>query len=142
MADSSGSLMTNLDRRVRILIADDHPIIRKVVRSTLQRHPHFDICGEATDGAEAIEEARKLKPDVVVLNVNMPVVNGFEAAREIKGALPQSAIVILSQHADKQFVEEAKKLGVRAYVAKTKTGEALVKAVEAAVLGKDFVLFE
>jgi DNA-binding NarL/FixJ family response regulator len=142
MADSSGSLMTNLDRRVRILIADDHPIIRKVVRSTLQRHPHFDICGEATDGAEAIEEARKLKPDVVVLNVNMPVVNGFEAAREIKAALPQSAIVILSQHADKQFVEEAKKLGVRAYVAKTKTGEALVKAVEAAVLGKDFVLFE
>jgi len=134
--------MTNLDRRVRILIADDHPIIRKVVRSTLQRHPHFDICGEATDGAEAIEEARKLKPDVVVLNVNMPVVNGFEAAREIKAALPQSAIVILSQHADKQFVEEAKKLGVRAYVAKTKTGEALVKAVEAAVLGKDFVLFE
>src|ERR1700733_4451775 len=142
MADSSGSLMTNLDRRVRILIADDHPIIRKVVRSTLQRHPHFDICGEATDGAEAIEEARKLKPDVVVLNVNMPVVNGFEAALEIKAALPQSAIVILSQHADKQFVEEAKKLGVRAYVAKTKTGEALVKAVEAAVLGKDFVLFE
>jgi DNA-binding NarL/FixJ family response regulator len=70
------------------------------------------------------------------------VVNGFEAAREIKAALPQSAIVILSQHADKQFVEEAKKLGVRAYVAKTKTGEALVKAVEAAVLGKDFVLFE
>ena len=134
--------MTNLDRRVRILIADDHPIIRKVVRSTLQRHPHFDICGEATDGAEAIEEARKLKPDVVVLNVNMPVVNGFEAALEIKAALPQSAIVILSQHADKQFVEEAKKLGVRAYVAKTKTGEALVKAVEAAVLGKDFVLFE
>jgi len=82
-----------------------------------------------------------LKPDVVVLNVNMPVLNGFEAAREIKAALPQSAIVILSQHADKHFVEEAKKLGVRAYVAKTKAGEALIKAIEAAVLGKDFVLF-
>ncbi|HXN73300.1 MAG TPA: response regulator transcription factor [Candidatus Acidoferrales bacterium] len=141
MPDSSGTTVTSLDRRIRILIADDHPIIRKVVRSTLQRHPHFDICGEATDGAEAIKEAKKLKPDVVVLNVNMPVLNGFEAAREIKAALPQSAIVILSQHADKHFVEEAKKLGVRAYVAKTKAGEALIKAIEAAVLGKDFVLF-
>jgi len=83
-----------------------------------------------------------LKPDVVVLNVSMPVMNGFEAAREIKTILPESAIVILSQNADRHFIEEAKKLGVRAFVAKTKAGEALIKAVERAVQGEDFFFVE
>jgi DNA-binding NarL/FixJ family response regulator len=127
-------------RKVRILIADDHPMIRRAVRSTLEDYAHFEVCGEAVDGAEAVEEAKKLKPDVVVLNVTMPVMNGFEAARKIKEDVPQSAIVILSSNADQRFVEEAKKLGVRAYVAKTKAGEALVKAIEAAVRGEDFVV--
>jgi two-component system nitrate/nitrite response regulator NarL len=109
-------------------------------RSTLQEHAHFEVCGEAVDGAEAVEAAKKLKPDVVVLNVTMPVMNGFEAARKIKEDVPQSAIVILSSNADRRFVEEAKNVGVRAYVAKTNAGEALVKAIEAAVRGEDFVV--
>jgi DNA-binding NarL/FixJ family response regulator len=142
MPESRTTSVSQLDRRVRILVADDHPVIRKVVRSTLQQHPHFDVCGEAANGLEAIEEAKKLRPDVVIMNVTMPVKNGFEAAREIKTFLPESAIVILSQNADRRFVEEAKKLGVKAYVAKTKAGEALVKAVEGAVLGNDFFLVE
>jgi two-component system nitrate/nitrite response regulator NarL len=127
-------------RQVRVLIADDHPLIRKTVRSTLQAHPDFEVVGEAVDGATAIEEAKKLKPDVVILNITMPVKNGFEAAREIKMILPESAIVILSSNADQRFVEEAKRVGARAYVAKAKATEALVKAVEAAVRGEDFIL--
>ena len=142
MSESGATTVSQIDRRVRILIADDHPIIRRVVRSTLQQHPHFEICGEAVNGAEAIEEAKKLKPDVVVLNVSMPVMNGFEAAREIKMILPESAIVILSQNADQHFIAEAKKVGVQAYVSKTKAGESLVKAVEGAVLGEDFLFVE
>ena len=142
MTQSSGTRARQLDRRVRVLVADDHPVIRRMVRSVLQEHPNFEICGEAMDGAQAVEEAKKMKPDVVVLNVTMPVMNGFEAAREIKAILPQSAIVILSQKADLEFVEQAKKIGVRAYVAKSRAGEALVKAVEAAVMGEDFILIE
>lgn len=130
------------DRRLRILIADDHPVIRKQVRSILDAHPSFEVCGEAVDGAKAIEEAQKLEPDVVVLNVSMPILNGFEAAREIKTKLPKSAIVILSSNADERFIEEAKRAGARAYVAKTKAGEALIKAIEAAVTCGDFVLIE
>ncbi len=142
MPEAASTRVSRLGRRVRVLIADDQPLIRRVVRSTLQVHPEIEVCGEAKDGAEAIEEAKKLKPDVVVLNVTMPVLNGFEAAREIKIILPETAIVILSSHADREFVEEAKKIGIRAHVAKTKAGEALVKAVEAAVIGEDFVLIE
>src|SRR5580700_2648257 len=98
---STASLRKPFDERVRILIADDHPIVRKQVRSILERHSRFEVCGEAQDGAKAIEEAQRLKPDVVVLNVEMPVLNGFEAAREIKMKLPESAIVILSLGADR-----------------------------------------
>jgi len=78
----------------------------------------------------------------VVLNVTMPILNGFQAAREIKKIMPESAIVILSLDANKRFVEEAKKIGVKVYIAKTRAGEALIKAVEAAVLGEDFVLVD
>jgi DNA-binding NarL/FixJ family response regulator len=131
-----------MDRRLRILIADDHPIIRKAVRATLEQHPRFEVCGEAEDGLKAVEEAQKLKPDVVVLNVSMPVLDGFGAAREIKAKLPETAIVILSSSVDHRFIEEAKRIGARAYVAKTKAGEALVKAIEVAVSEDDFVLLE
>jgi DNA-binding NarL/FixJ family response regulator len=142
MSHPASMRVRELGRRVRVLIADDHPVIRRMVRSTLQVHPEFEVCGEAEDGAQAIEEAKKLKPDVVVLNVTMPVLDGFEAAREIRTSLPESAIVILSSHADQRFIEIARKIGVRAYVAKTKAGEALVKAIEAAVRGEDFVLIK
>jgi DNA-binding NarL/FixJ family response regulator len=130
------------ERRVRVLIADDHPAITMTVRSTLERHPRFEVCGEAPDGAKAIEEAEKLKPDVVVLNASMPVLNGFEAAREIKKNLPKTAIVILSSNTDQRFIEEARQIGARAYVAKTTAGEKLINAIEAAVVGGDFVLME
>ncbi|MGA8101246.1 MAG: response regulator transcription factor [Candidatus Acidiferrales bacterium] len=128
--------------RVRILIADDHPIVRRMLRSTLQQHPRFEVCGEAFDGAKAIEAAQRLKPDVVVLNITMPVLNGLEAAREITAKVPESAIVILSTHTDERLIDEAKRIGARAYVAKTKLGEALVKAIESAIAGGDFVLMD
>jgi DNA-binding NarL/FixJ family response regulator len=88
-------------RRIRVLIADDHPVIRKTVRFTLEQHPRFES-----------------KPDVVVLNVSMLVLNGFEAAQEIKTSLPETAIVRLSSHTDQSFIEEARKIGARAYVQK------------------------
>jgi DNA-binding NarL/FixJ family response regulator len=129
-----------IDRRVRILIADDFSAIRKVVRVTLENDPHFEVCGEAVDGAKAIEEAQRLKPDVVVLNISMPVLNGYEAARKIRSDLPGTAIVILSGNADRRFIEEAQKIGVQAYVTKTEAAKGLVNAINAAVVGDDFVL--
>jgi CheY-like chemotaxis protein len=139
--DMSATMQAS-DRRFRVLIAEDQPIIRGMVRSTLEKVSHLEVCAEAEDGGKAIELAQRLKPDVVVLNVTMPVLNGFEAAREIRAILPEIAIVILSTHADRVFVEAAKKIGVRSYIAKSKAGEVLVKAIEAAVKGDDFVLIE
>jgi two-component system, NarL family, response regulator LiaR len=136
------SVLTASDRKLRILIADDHPVIREAVRFTLAQYPRFEVCGEVKDGLEAIIAALRLKPDVVVLDVSMPILNGFGAALEIKASLPETVIVMLSSSVDHRFVEEAKRTGARAYVAKTKTAEALVEAIEAAVKGSDFVFLE
>jgi DNA-binding NarL/FixJ family response regulator len=139
---TASNLANSGNRKLRILIADDQFFIRKMVRTVLEDCSDFEVCGEATDGATAIEEALRLKPDVVVLNVSMPILSGFEAAREIKSKRPESAIVILSSHADKHFVEEGKRVGARAYVEKTKIGEALIKAIGDAVESGDFVLVD
>jgi len=130
------------DRPIRVLIADDQPLIRKMVCAILQQHRQIEVCGEAHDGAKAIEQALRLRPDVVVLNINMPVLNGFDAAREIRTKLPEAGIVILSSNADHHFVEEARKIGVRAYIDKMKAGEALVGAVEAAAKDEEFYVVE
>ena len=137
---ATGAKTRQVDRRIQILIADDYPAIRQIVRSTLDQHPAFEVCGEVENGADAVKEARKLRPDVVVLNVCMPVLNGFDAAREIRASLPETAIVILSSNADQHFIEEAKKIGVQAYVAKMQIGEALIRAINQAVQGSEFVL--
>src|SRR5271156_6274016 len=103
MHRATGTKVQALGRRVRVLVADDHPVIRRMVSSALEARADLEVCGEARNGAEAIEEAKRLKPDGVVLNVTMPVKSGFEAAREIKAILPGSAIVILSSNADQGF---------------------------------------
>jgi two-component system nitrate/nitrite response regulator NarL len=142
MASSPASHSKKIDQKVRVLLVDDHEGIRKAVRSLLETHPRFEIIGEAVDGRQGIDKAAKLKPDVVVLNVNMPVLNGIEAARVIKSDSPQSAIVILSSHADKHLVEIAKEVGAKACVAKTRIGAPLIQAIEEAIRGGDFVSVE
>ena len=136
-----GAAVKQLERKARLLVVDDHPVIRRAICCALQSHPYVEVCGEASDGGQAIEEAKKLKPDVVVIDVTMPVLNGFEAAREIKKILPESAIIIFSQNFGPRFVDEAKKVGARAYVAKKKA-EVLVSAVEAVIRNEDFFVAE
>jgi DNA-binding NarL/FixJ family response regulator len=129
-------------RPVKVLIADDHPIIRRMVVSTVRQVPHLDVIGEAENGLEAVYKADKLKPDVVILNITMPVLDGFEAARRIRKQLPQVAIVILSNNADQRYIDEAKNIGARAYVPKTEAADALVKAIEAAIRNDEFFVVE
>jgi len=122
------SARPTIERRIRVVVADDHPLVRRMVSMTLLRYTHIDVVAEAGDGLQAVEEAKKSKPDVVILNISMPRMNGFEAAREIKKQVPESAIVILSTHADQDFIETAKKIGVRVYISKTQVGDSLVQA--------------
>jgi len=102
----------------RILIVDDHETIRSAIRSLLARDS-LEICGEAENGKQALEKVRELKPDLVILDISMPVMNGLEAAREIRRFAPRTKIVILSVHDSPQIIEIAEKAGADAYVLKS-----------------------
>jgi len=118
---------------MRILIADDHETIRKGVCTILIAH--FDLrsedCVEASDGHEAIQKAVALKPDVIILDINMPVLGGFGAALEIQRLLPGTLILFFTMHTGEQFVLEARKAGVQGFVAKDRAADVLVDAVNA-----------
>jgi DNA-binding NarL/FixJ family response regulator len=123
---------------IRILVADDQPTILEIVKSILKAHHGFEVVGEARDGQHALSLAQSLKPDVIVINVTMPKMSGFEAARRIRIQVPDSAIVILSSHKDKQFIEEARKAGANAYVEKSDADAQLIRAIESTVKGEEF----
>ena len=103
-------------KNLRILIADDHDLMRRGVRSLLQSHPGWEICGEAHTGREAVSKAEELKPDVVILDISMPDLNGVEAARRIRTAAPAAEILILSVHYSDQLIREILEAGVRGYL--------------------------
>jgi DNA-binding NarL/FixJ family response regulator len=115
---------------VRIVIADDHEIFRRGLRSLLESHSDWEVCGEAVNGQEAIEKVKQLKPDVVVLDVTMPHVNGLEAAREIRRIVPESKVVILSQHEPALMKQSALAAGAGAYVTKSEVSRELMIAIE------------
>jgi len=127
-------------RARRVIIADDHPTILRVVRQILDAEPRIEVVGEATNGLEAVGLVETLKPDVVVLNVAMPRMSGFEAAQRIRETNPAVAVVILSTHTDEQFLKRAKELGAKGYVHKNKAAEQLVRAVDAVAEGHEYFL--
>ncbi len=123
---------------LRLLLADDHTIVRNGLRALLERQPDFLIAGEAGNGREAIELADKETPDVVIMDVAMPMLNGIEAAARITAAHPGTAVVILSMHSDESYVLRALKAGARAYLLKDSAESDLVQAVRAVATGKAF----
>ena len=115
---------------VRILVADDHEIVRQGLRALLEAQPGWQVVAEAIDGREALDKAKRLRPDVVVLDVSMPNLNGLEATRQIRKALPETEVLILTMHDSEQLVREVLEAGARGYVLKSDAGRALVTAVE------------
>jgi two-component system, NarL family, response regulator NreC len=123
---------------VNILLVDDHAVIRAGLRLVLERHSDFHVVGEASDGREGVAEATRLHPDVVVMDLAMPNLNGMEAARQIMASSPAIAIVVLSMHSDEEYVLRALKSGARAYVLKESAEADLIAAVRAVTSGKSF----
>jgi len=116
---------------LQILIADDHEVARRGIRALLESHPGWEVCAEASDGREALELAITRKPDVVLLDIGMPNLNGLEAARQISAALPEAGILILTMHDTDNMVREVLRAGARGFLLKSDAGRDLVAAVEA-----------
>ena len=123
---------------IRILLADDHTVVRKGLRLLLESQPGLTVVADAANGRETVALAEELKPDVVVMDVAMPILNGIEAARQISARLPQTSIVFLSMHSDESYVLRALKAGGRAYLLKDSAEHDLIEAVKAVSEGKAF----
>jgi two-component system response regulator NreC len=123
---------------IRILLADDHTVMRRGLHALLERQPGFHVVGEAADGAEAVELAAREKPDVAVLDIGMPTLNGIEAARRIVEKNPSTAVVILSMHSDESYVLRTLKAGARGYLLKDAPESDLINAIRAVHQGKAF----
>jgi len=128
--------------RVRILIADDHEVVRAGVCALIEREPEFEVCGVATNGREAVDLARKTKPDVVVLDITMPELDGVEAIRQIKRALPNTEMVVFSAHSSEDMVEKVFAAGAKSYIGKGEASRDLVAAIKSVAAHKPFFTAE
>jgi DNA-binding NarL/FixJ family response regulator len=124
---------------LRILVADDHEVVRRGLCALLRSQPEWEVCGEANDGREAVERALTLKPDVAILDIGMPNLNGLEATRQILKADPRVKVLILTLHDSDRVVQEALNAGARGFLLKTDAARDLVAAVDA--LRKDKTYF-
>src|ERR1700751_2672820 len=114
----------------KILIADDHEIVRRGIRALIEGHGGWEVCGEATDGRDAVDKALELRSDIVLLDVGMPNLNGLDAARQILGANPRTRILILTMHESEQIVREVLEVGARGFLLKSDAARDLGAAVE------------
>ena len=125
-------------KQPRILLAEDHRVVREGLRVLLERQG-FRVVGEASNGREAVQRATELEPEVVILDVSMPFLNGIEAAREIHRLVPRTRAIILTAYNDKQYVLQAFQAGAQGYVLKTRAVAELIQAIRDVVKGKFFL---
>lgn len=125
-------------RPLRILVADDHEVMRNGMRALIEHEPGWEVCGTASNGQEAVDTAKKLKPEVVVLDMAMPELDGLEALRQIKHALPNTEVVIFSAHHSEEVIEQLFDAGAKSYIQKSDAGRHLVAAIKSLAEHKAF----
>lgn len=130
--------MKKAEGPVRVLVADDHQIVLQGLKTILDREG-FEIVGEATDGREAVSRALELQPDLVVLDIGMPVMTGIEAASAIRQAIPSARLILLTVHTENQYILEALRAGIRGYVLKSRAAGELIEAVHEVLAGKIYL---
>jgi DNA-binding NarL/FixJ family response regulator len=124
---------------LRILVVDDHAVVRRGVRSLLESHEGWEVCGEATTGRDAVEQSRRLQPNVVVMDLSLPELNGLDATRQILKDAPDTEVLVLTMHHSEELARDVLQAGARGYVLKSDADENLIAAVDSLRQHKPFL---
>ncbi|MBN1367636.1 MAG: response regulator transcription factor [Dehalococcoidales bacterium] len=136
MSDKASNKEPTIIKKIKIIIADDHPLIRQALRTSLEKQPDFEVIGEARDGEEVVKLTVKYIPDVVIMDISMPRINGIEATKQIKKECPTVAILILTVHQDPEYVSNLIQAGASGYLTKSVFGDEVVNTVRTIVSGE------
>jgi two-component system, NarL family, response regulator LiaR len=126
----------NKTKKIKVMLADDHPLLRQALKTVLEKQPDFEIVGEAVDGQEAINLASKLRPDVVIMDISMPKINGLDATRQIKLNNPEISILVLTVYDDYEHILSILQAGAGGYLTKSVSGEEVVHAIHSLISGE------
>lgn len=128
-----------MNKPIRILLADDHTIVRQGLARLLEDQTDLRVVGQASDGRMALEKATALKPDIVIMDIAMPLMNGIEAAKRIRKQLPETKILILSMYSHEHYIHELLETGISGYLLKDSSGRDIINAIQAAMKGETFL---
>jgi DNA-binding NarL/FixJ family response regulator len=126
----------NKATKIRLLIADDHPLLRLALRNVLEQHDDFEVIAEASDGQEAINLTKELNPDIVIMDISMPEVSGLEATRQIKSDCPKTSVLVLTVHTDNEHILGILEAGASAYLTKRVFGDEIIHTIRALAVGE------
>src|SRR5210317_844879 len=128
-----------MPKPVRILLADDHTIVRQGLARLLEEQQNFKVVGEAVNGQDAVEKSEKMKPDIIIMDIAMPRMNGIEAAKRIRKLMPETKIIILSMYSHEHYIHQLLETGISGYLLKDSSGKDIIKAIKAAMKNETFL---
>lgn len=139
MPENASPSESEAAKKITVLLADDHTVLRQGIRALLQTQPDMTVVGEATNGREAVEQARRLRPSVILMDISMPLLNGLEATRQIKKELPECQVVVLTMHENEEYLVNILQAGATGYVLKQAADRELIEAVRIASRGDTYL---
>jgi len=126
------------NKRIKVLLVDDHAVVRDGIRARFENYPEFEVVGEAVNGRDAIETAAALMPDVVLMDISMPVMNGMDAARQLRETYPDMKVIILTMHEHKEYIQGVIRCGAQGYIVKDVSAQEMISAIKAVCDGETY----
>jgi two-component system nitrate/nitrite response regulator NarL len=131
-------IMSEQSFPIKILLVDDHAVVRDGIRARLERSADFEVVGEAINGREAIQKVEELEPDVVLMDISMPVMNGMDAARQLRDSHPETKVIILTMHEHKEYIQGVIRCGAQGYIVKDVTAQEMISAIKTVMSGETY----